>query len=160
MDSKQVAGDISMAIKIRGRAGSQVVVADYPPWMIIDRDNLSPDDVVTGQLNLMRIATCRCARAHSVHHDSDDAADTDHGQEHAFHPGRGVAARFADPADRQLQAIGMQQVLAARLTGEVDTAFPDGPRRPPPPAENADAPLPPPELVAAFAEAAQRHHGR
>jgi ABC-type uncharacterized transport system involved in gliding motility auxiliary subunit len=147
MDTKQVAGDLSMAIKIRGRAGSQVVVADYPPWMIVDRDNLNPDDVVTGQLNLMRIATSAAIE----HIASSPTVMTPLIQTTANSMLFTQAQVLRRDAPTQLTAnykpSGVQQVLAVRVTGEVDTAFPDGAPAPPPPSENADTPLPQPTLV-------------
>jgi ABC-type uncharacterized transport system involved in gliding motility auxiliary subunit len=147
MDPEQVAGDISMAIKIRGRAGAQVVVADYPPWMILDRDNLNPDDAVTGQLTLMRIAT-------------SGALEHIDGSKTVLEPliqttpnsmmyTQAQVMRRDDPTELTAAYVpsGVQRVLAARVTGEVDTAFPDGAPTPPPPSENADTPLPQPALI-------------
>ncbi|HQZ12203.1 MAG TPA: Gldg family protein [Devosia sp.] len=147
MDPTQVAGDISMAIKIRGRAGAQVVVADYPPWMIIDRDNLNPDDAVTGQLTLMRIATSGAIE----HIASSKTVMTPLIQTtpNSMMFTQAQVMRRDDPTEltANYAPSGVQRVLAARLTGEVDTAFPGGAPPAPPPSENADAPLPPPALV-------------
>src|SRR5690606_3355461 len=122
MDSKHVVGDISMAIQIRGRAGSQVVVADYPPWMIVDRDNLNPDDVVTGQLNLMRIATAGAI----THLESSQTVMTPLIETTADSMlfDQAQVLRRDDPTQltADYKPSGVQQVLAARVTGEVDTA--------------------------------------
>jgi ABC-type uncharacterized transport system involved in gliding motility auxiliary subunit len=147
MDSKHVVGDISMAIKIRGRAGSQVVVADYPPWMIVDQDNLNPDDVVTGQLNIMRIAT-----AGSITHlESSQTEMTPLIQTTANSMlfDQAEVLRRDDPTELTAgyKPSGVQQVLAARITGEVDTAFPDGPPPAPPAGDTGETPPPPPPLV-------------
>lgn len=149
MDSKHVVGDISMAIKIRGRAGSQVVVADYPPWMIVDRDNLNPDDVVTSQLSLMRIATAGAIE----HLDASKTVMTPliRTTPNAMLYDQSQVLRRDDPTEltAAYKPSGVAEVLAARVTGEVDTAFPDGapPPPPPPPGDTAQTPSPPPELV-------------
>lgn len=147
MDSKHVVGDISMAIKIRGRAGSQVVVADYPPWMIVDRDNLNPDDVVTSQLSLMRIATAGAIE----HLDASKTAMTPliRTTPNAMLYDQSQVLRRDDPTEltAAYKPSGVAQVLAARVTGEVDTAFPDGAPPPPPPSASGETPPPAPELV-------------
>jgi len=147
MDPTHVVGDLSMAIKIRGRAGAQVVVADYPPWMILDRDNLNPDDAVTGQLNLMRIATAGPLE----HLASSKMAMTPLIQtttNSALFTQAEVLRRDAPTVlTANYTPSGIQQILAARVTGEVDTAFPDGAPPPPPPSDTGPAQLPVPELV-------------
>jgi ABC-type uncharacterized transport system involved in gliding motility auxiliary subunit len=147
MDSKQVAGDLSMAIKIRGRAGSQVVVADYPPWMILDRDNLNPDDPVTSQLNLMRIATAgSIVKLASGATSFTPLIQTT--QNSMLFPQAEVLRRDAPTAlTANYAPSGVVQVLAVRLTGEVDTAFPDGAPPAPPPNDAGETPPPPPPLV-------------
>jgi ABC-type uncharacterized transport system involved in gliding motility auxiliary subunit len=138
-----------MAIKIRGRAGSQVVVADYPPWMIVDRDNLNPDDVVTSQLSLMRIATSGAIE----HLDASKTVMTPliRTTPNAMLYDQSQVLRRDDPTEltAAYKPSGVAEVLAARVTGEVDTAFPDGapPPPPPPPGDTAQTPSPPPELV-------------
>jgi ABC-type uncharacterized transport system involved in gliding motility auxiliary subunit len=147
MDSKHVAGDISMAIKVRGRAGSQVVLADYPPWMILDRDNLNPDDVVTGQLNLMRIATAGAIGHIQTSHTVMTPLIQTTTNSMLFDQ----AEVLRRDAPTQLTAAyapsGVQQALAVRVTGEVDTAFPGGAPPAPPPSDTGETPLPPPPLV-------------
>ena len=149
MVPKKVVGDVDMALQVRGFAGGQVVIAKYPPWLIIDRDNMNPDDVVTGQLSLMRMAS-----AGSLH--QVDSAKT------TFTPlirttsnsmlfDRDLVMSRVDP-NQLLSAykpLGTPQVLAARITGPVDTAFPDGPPPVPPPTDdNQPPPASPPPLIA------------
>ncbi len=147
MDPRSVVGDLSMAIKIRGRAGSQMVLADYPPWMIVDRDNLNPDDVVTGQLSIMRIATAGALEPRAGATTTATPLIETTPASKLFD--QAEVLRRDDPTVLTADYVpsGVSRMLAARVTGEVDTAFPDGAPPPPPPAENADAPLPPPPLV-------------
>ncbi len=149
MESKQVVGDISMAIKIRGRAGSQVVVADYPPWMILDRDNLNPDDAVTGQLNLMRIASSGSIEPLPSGGTTFTPLIQTTANSALFTQAEVLRRDSPTVLTANYTPSGVQQVLAARVTGSVNTAFPDGPPPPPPPSDSGEAQLPPPELVTA-----------
>ncbi len=147
MDPQSVVGDLSMAIKIRGRAGAQTVLADYPPWMIVDRDNLSLDDVVTGQLTLMRIATAGALESLAGATTSVTPLIQTTANSKLFT--QGEVLRRDDPTALTGDYVpsGVQRVLAARVTGEVETAFPEGAPPPPPPADDAETPPPPPPLV-------------
>jgi ABC-type uncharacterized transport system involved in gliding motility auxiliary subunit len=124
-----------------------VVVADYPPWMIVDRDNLNPDDVVTSQLSLMRIATAGAIE----HLDASKTAMTPliRTTPNAMLYDQSQVLRRDDPTEltAAYKPSGVAQVLAARVTGEVDTAFPDGAPPPPPPSASGETPPPAPELV-------------
>jgi len=57
MDSGKIVGDRDMAIQTIGTAGGQRVVAPYLPWLRVDRRALDPDDLITSQLEIMRMST-------------------------------------------------------------------------------------------------------
>jgi ABC-type uncharacterized transport system involved in gliding motility auxiliary subunit len=148
MTPKKVVGDVDMALQVRGIAGGQVVIAKYPPWLIVDRDNLNPDDVVTGQLSLMRMASAGSLTR------TDNAKTT-------FTPlirttsnsmlfDQDLVMNRVDPNQllSMYKPLGTPQVLAARITGSVDTAFPGGPPPVPPSSDDAPPPAPPPALIA------------
>ncbi len=148
MEPHRVVGDVNMALQIRAVAGSQVIIAKYPPWLVINHDSLNPDDVVTGQLSLMRMAS-----AGSLH--KVDSAKT------TFTPlirttpnsmlyDQATILSRGDPNEllSAFKASGTRQVLAARITGPVDTAFPEGP---PPVTKSTNddtPPAAPPPLIA------------
>lgn len=152
MDSKRVAGDISMSIKIRGRAGSQVVVADYPPWMIVDRDNLNPDDLVTGQLTLMRIATAGAIEPVASAHTTMTPLIQTTANSMLFDQAQVLRRDNPTQLTATYAPSGIQLVLAARVTGEVETAFPEGPPATPEPSGNDGEPQPPPPTLVARSE--------
>jgi ABC-type uncharacterized transport system involved in gliding motility auxiliary subunit len=148
MDTKRVVGDTNMALQIRASAGPQVFIAKYPPWLIVNRDSLNPDDVVTGQLSLMSIATAGSLL-------KDNSAKT------TFTPlimttpnsmlyDQATVLSRGDPNEllRAFKASGTRQILATRITGPVDTSFPSGP---PPvqqsPDDNGAPPATPPPLI-------------
>jgi ABC-type uncharacterized transport system involved in gliding motility auxiliary subunit len=149
MDPKRVVGDTNMALQIRASAGPQVFIAKYPPWMIVNRDSLNPDDVVTGQLSLMSIASAGSLVK------VDNAAKT------TFTPlilttpnsmlyDQATVISRGDPNEllRAFKASGTRQILATRITGAVDTVFPNGPPPVQPSSDpNAEPPAAPPPLI-------------
>jgi len=147
MDSKRVVGDTNMAVQIRASAGPQVFIAKYPPWLIVNRDSLNPDDVVTGQLSLMSIASAgslvKLATGKTAFTPLILTTPNSMLYDQATVISRG------DPNEllRAFKASGIRQILATRIIGPVDTAFPDGP----PPVQqspnNDEPPATPPPLV-------------
>ena len=149
MDPKRVVGDTDMAVQIRGQAGTQVVIAKYPPWLVVDHSSLNPDDVVTAQLSLMGIATAgsllKVANAQTTFTPLIQTTPNSMLYDQA------TVINRDDPNEllRAFKSSGTRQVLATRITGTVDTAFPGGP--PPPQQSSGDTgqppPAPPPTLV-------------
>jgi ABC-type uncharacterized transport system involved in gliding motility auxiliary subunit len=147
IEPRRVVGDINMALQIRARAGPQVIIAKYPPWLLVDRDNLNPDDLVTRQLSLMRIET-----AGSLTHVG--------GAQTTFTPlikttpesmliDQATVLSRSDPNElvSAFKSSGIAQVLAARVTGTVDTVFSAVPPPPQSQDDNGQPPAPPPPLI-------------
>ena len=142
-----VVGDMDMALEVRGEAGDQIVIAEYPPWLIVDQDNLNRDDVITAQLSLMRISSAgtlqRLANATTVITPLIQTTPESMLYEQAT-----IMRRF-DPTTliTMFEPSGTRQVVAARIVGPVETAFPEGAPPPPEPREDEEAPPEPPELI-------------
>jgi len=147
MVPERVVGDINMALEIRGQAGDQIVIAEYPPWLIVDQDNLNRDDVITAQLSLMRISSAgtlqRLPNATTVITPLIQTTPESMLYEQAT-----IMRRF-DPTTliTMFEPSGTRQVVAARIVGPVETAFPEGAPPPPEPKEDEEAPPEPPELI-------------
>ena len=136
----KVVGDREMAIQVTGMAGGQRVIADYLPWLQIREAAFNDEDVITAQLRLMRMSSAGSlfpldgatttftplirTTANSMLLDRTEVMQ------------RPSPTVFLD----KFQPSGQSQVLAARITGTVRTAFPMGP--PPAPAEDPAAPTP------------------
>ena len=58
-----VVGDREMALEVRAQAGPQLVISDYPPWLVVQPANLNPDEIVTSQLSLLRINSSGALRS-------------------------------------------------------------------------------------------------
>lgn len=142
-----VVGDLSMAIEIRAQAGNQVIVADYPPWLIVDRDNLNPDDIVTAQLSLMRISSAGALQR--IPGAATTFTELIRTTTDSMLYEQSAILRRANPTSLvdAFVSSGVVRVLAGRIIGVVDTAFPDGAPPVPPPAEGAEPPADPAALV-------------
>lgn len=143
MVPEQVVGDLNMALEVRGQAGDQVVISDYVAWLKVDENSFNPEDPVTGQLRLMRINTAGALFA------TDDATTTmtpliQTTTESMLIEQATILRRFSpDVLLSAFDATDERYTLAARITGPVATAFPDGPPPPPTPQPGAD-PFPDP----------------
>ena len=145
MVDERIVADRQMAIRVTGFAGPNRVVTDYVPWLQIREDSFNQDDVVTGQLQLMRMSSAGALRPTGLEgisftpliQTSTDSMLLDHL----------VVRRRSDPKD--LLAIfepeGVRFVVAARIAGHVKTAFPDG--QPPDPDDFGEAAEPDAEDV-------------
>lgn len=120
-----VAGDLAAAKKVQFSSGMRPVVVDYPVWMDVRSEQMATDDVITARLDRVTLATA------GVLEKRQDATST-------FQPLLRTTSKaakistarlgiFADPQDllRGFRPEG-EFVLAARVTGTVKSAFPDG----------------------------------
>ena len=143
MAPEQIVGDRSMALEIRGQAGDQVVISDYVPWLIVRANNLSSEDPVTAQLRLMRMNTAGALFT------AGDATTTmtpliQSTADSMLIDQATILRRFSpDTLLSAFNATDERYTLAARITGPVSTAFPEGPPPPPTPQPGAD-PFPDP----------------
>ncbi len=52
-----VVGDLDAATRVNTESNGRPIVSDYVAWLGITKDNLDPNDAITGDLNQMNIAT-------------------------------------------------------------------------------------------------------
>ena len=123
-----VIGDQAAAQRVTARIGGRQVVVDYLPWLASARTSSPRNDVVTGELRRINLNSAGSihAREGATHHDR--AAD-------GLEPGsrwRSTPTTIRlDPDPAKLIAdfspAGESFTLAARITGPVKSAYPDGP---------------------------------
>jgi len=127
-DSTMVVGDLQLAAQVRMQRQQQILTLDYPVWLNVLPEMFDPDDTVTAELGNITFATPGYLQP------LENASTT-------FRPliettenaALYEATRFLDPnADpqellRNYLPVGNALVLAARIEGPVETAFPDGP---------------------------------
>ena len=124
----QLVGDRSMALRINAGSAARPVPADYLLWLGVPADNMAQDDPVTSQLPALNLAT-----AGFILRDDDSPL--------ALEP-LIVSSRNSSTVDAEEvrgsrpDVLGLLNefepdddtyVMAARLTGHVTTAFPNGP---------------------------------
>ena len=114
-----------------GPSGRQF--ADYVVWLAVPADGLSRDDPVTGDLNSLNLGSAGYFAQLENATTSFEPLVTSSAD--AMLLGSDDLGFVPDPEAllRDFRATGEQYVIAARITGEVESAFPDGP-----PAEEAD----------------------
>jgi len=127
----RIVGDREMAIRITGFAGPNRIVTDYVPWLQIRPESFNQDDVVTGNLQLMRMSTAGGLREIGV--EGVTVTPLIQTSRDSMMMDSIVVRRRGDPKDLLdiFEPEGVRQTIAARITGLVNTAFPDG--KPPDP---------------------------
>ena len=138
----KVVGDLPLAKKVNFQKQSRYVVADYPVWIDLTSQHLHPDDVVTAKLPNLTMASAGILRKKEGSAieltplvQSDDQAMQIETSRIQFLPDVEGLLRTYRPE-------GEKFTLAARITGKVKTAFPDG--KPAAPKED-DQDVPKPE---------------
>ncbi len=122
----QLAGDLDLAISVR-IPGPVPETVPYLIWLSVGKDQMPDDDPVTGNLTRLNIASPgffeRAEEApvqwEPLIRTTDNAGPVPVSKVEVMPDPKGLLKDFA-PGDAPL-------VLAARLTGKVPTAFPDGP---------------------------------
>ncbi|TYO98113.1 ABC-type uncharacterized transport system involved in gliding motility auxiliary subunit [Geothermobacter ehrlichii] len=127
LEKGKVVGDLAQSLKVNYQGRRSIIQVNYLPWLNIGPASLSEDDVVTSQLGNITMATAGAlspvegARTTftPLVRSSDEAMLID-------------AARIAfapDPAGllADFKPAGESFVLAARISGEIESAFVQGP---------------------------------
>ena len=127
MMNQKVAGDANAAMRVQTRGPRGPQSTTYLPWLKLDKANLNQKDFATSELQTINMATA------GILEKKKDATVT-------FTP-LIQTSKDSMPVERDLilfqrnpniimdnfKAGGKKLVLAARLSGKVKTAFPDGP---------------------------------
>jgi ABC-type uncharacterized transport system involved in gliding motility auxiliary subunit len=137
MVPKMVAGDRQSARKVNAGTAQRVVPVDYVAWLTLQKQNMNPSDVVTGDLSQVTVATA------GILEPTKDAKTgftpllfTSKDSEEI--PVEKVTGQpDIETLLRDFKPDGKNLVIAAHVTGPAATAFPDGPPKEP---EKKDAP--------------------
>ena len=128
---EDVVADLDLALKVRMDQGGRVLTFDYPVWMNVLPDTFDADDVVTGNLGNLGFGTPGYLEPAEGAATVFTPLVSTTPRAAQFTTGQ-IAAVTTDPRDL-LDTYTPQDrpyTLAARISGKVRTAFPDG--RPPP----------------------------
>jgi ABC-type uncharacterized transport system involved in gliding motility auxiliary subunit len=140
LDDGGVACDLSNAQRVAFASGGRREEAPYVGWISLGADEVDQDDAITGRLSQLNVATAGILR-----HRPEATTDWTPLVRTSPESMRADATRFMFMPDPKglltdFEPGGEPFVVAARITGNAVTAFPDGP---PPPAEGAEAIAPP-----------------
>lgn len=121
-------GDRSLASKVNAGTAQQVIAADYVVWQTIRSDNMTQEDPVTSQLPVIRIASPGyiVRRADSPLLVQPLLFSTKDSAAVKVEDVRGITPDILGLL-KSFKADDQSYVMAARLTGEAQSAFPLGP---------------------------------
>ena len=127
MEKGKVAADLQGAKRVRTTdKDGRTMVIDYPVWLDLTADNFNRDDVVTGELPSMVVASAGVLkRKGEVENDFTPLLIT---SDQAMEVSTSLLGLFADPLKLldDYRPGGEPLVLAARVRGQFSSAFPDG----------------------------------
>lgn len=123
----KVVGDREAAVRVKARHNGRNVITEYLAWLALGPDRISGDDVVTGDLHKVQLQSAGSIRPR-------DGATTHiaplitSGTE-SMEIDKANIAFMPDPVSllASFKPSGETYTLAARVTGLVKSAFPDGP---------------------------------
>ena len=141
MPAGELAGDTALGrrVQVPDRSRTRVMAIDYPLWLGIDKRGVSSADSISAELSLLNIASPGHIRT------LDKAGATVTPLVTTSKNGGTVPASLLQgPIDplavvHAFEPSGEPLVLAARLSGEVESAFPDGPPEPEPEGDGEQA---------------------
>lgn len=126
MVKEKVLGDLPLAKKVQIPQQSRMQVVDYPVWVDFRPEHFSADDIVTAQVPTITVASAGILQKKgdvgtelSPLIQSDEAAMKIDASRLSFMPDLGGILSSYQPE-------GEKMIVAARVTGKVKTAFPDG----------------------------------
>jgi ABC-type uncharacterized transport system involved in gliding motility auxiliary subunit len=152
----KVAGDRANARRVNAGVPGRVVPAEYPAWLLMRQGNINRDDPLMSNIGQVNMASAGILKKRIGAPTTFEALITTSPQSAPID-----VAQLSSGPNGQPDVLGILRgfkpameglVVAARLSGDVSSAFPDGPPKPkegetPPPAQPAaakpdDKPLP------------------
>lgn len=127
---KKIAGDLKLAMQVQMNTGGGAQQVIYLPWLKLGKENFDANDFVTSQLKIIHMAS-----AGIITRDEDSGvqlAPLIETTRQSMQLDREFLFIQRDPNIllNNFTAENKKQMLAARVKGQVKTAFPDGPDGP------------------------------
>lgn len=127
MAEGQFVADSGQAIRVASGETQRRQAVDYVAWLAVQDENKNKADVITGELGPLNIASAGALKARDGATTEITPLLTSSGQAELVSTEK---IRFRPRPEEllaELKPTGQHYILAARLTGQVKTAFPDGP---------------------------------
>jgi ABC-type uncharacterized transport system involved in gliding motility auxiliary subunit len=125
-DASKTAGDIASARRVQFGGGARPVVTEYVAWLTLDRSRIDESDVLSGGIERINLSTPGfLSKAEGAATQVSPILST---SDRAMQIPADKFAGMPDPVGllRSYKPEGKPLMLAARITGEANTAFPDG----------------------------------
>jgi len=122
----KVVGDIQLAQKVAFNIGQRNNAIDFPIWIKLPAEQLNTDDIITSEVGILNMATPGSLQINAK--DGVQITPLISTTENATQIDKSQLGFLADPQDllRNYKPSGVSYTLAARITGKVKSAFPDG----------------------------------
>ncbi|HEX5999626.1 MAG TPA: Gldg family protein [Hyphomicrobiaceae bacterium] len=130
-DTTKVAADLDRARRVQFGSGANVSVASYVPWLALKEDSLDRSDVLTGNVTALNFASAGILeKAAGATTKFSPVVHTTAGSMRI--PAESISM-MPDPKAllRNYKPGGTPLTIAARVSGEAKSAFPDGAPKPP-----------------------------
>lgn len=125
MPEGKVVGDGSLAQRVQMGGYGPDSIKDYVFWLGIRRDFLSADDIVTGSVEVLNIASAGVLEPIEGASTNFSPLVSTSAAAMLYDASRAVGQPDPDSLLRDLEPTGKSYALAARVTGAAKTAFPD-----------------------------------
>jgi ABC-type uncharacterized transport system involved in gliding motility auxiliary subunit len=131
-DPKKAVGDIATARRVQFGGGARPIVTEYVAWQGLDRNNIDSKDVLSGGIERLNLASAgfltkaegATTQVSPILLTSPQAMEIDADKLGPTTPDPVALLRAYKPGGKPL-------MLAARISGDAKTAFPDGAPKPP-----------------------------
>jgi gliding motility-associatede transport system auxiliary component len=130
-DPKKGVGDIATARRVQFGGGARPVVTEYVAWMGLDQRNIDSKDVLSGGIEHLNLASAGFLT--KVKDATTQVSPILVTSPQAMEIGADKLGPVPDPVAllRAYKPGGKPLMLAARISGDAKTAFPDGAPKPP-----------------------------
>ncbi len=136
-DASKVVSDMGAAQVVSAPLGGRMVQASYPIWLGLTDTHAAQDDLVTADLEVLNLATAGALSQAEGAQTRFQPLLTSSAQSMLIDRARAAGQPMPDDLIATFAPTPEHYVLAARISGPVSSAFPDGP---PAPSETGDAP--------------------
>ena len=123
---EKVAADLETAVRVQFRSETGPQEVEYLPWLSLPPNNMNRDDFVTNQLNSVNVGSAGVLKP--IEGASTTFTPLLQTSANAGELERGALMFVRNPADllQNFEPGGEKLTLAARIQGQVETAYPDG----------------------------------